>query len=195
MPRNIWNGESSDLKSTTGNDLLAPGEPDFYDRVWNVFGRLRNFPKPIIASLNGYTMAGGLEIAMCCDLVVASEKAKIGDAHANFGVYPGAGGAAILPRVIPLNVAKYLLFTGKTLSAQEMKHYGFVNEVAPHDDLEETTLALRRMKFVAQDTQGQTREDALRNEQLIFRQHLRSADMVEGLSAFAEKRTPSFQGR
>jgi len=197
----------ADLKSTTGNDLLAPGEPDFYDRVWNVFGRLRNFPKPIIASLNGYTMAGGLEIAMCCDLVVASEKAKIGDAHANFGVYPGAGGAAILPRVIPLNVAKYLLFTGKTLSAQEMKHYGFVNEVSSHDDLEETTqaladhistkspLALRRMKFVAQDTQGQTREDALRNEQLIFRQHLRSADMVEGLSAFAEKRTPSFQGR
>jgi len=197
----------ADLKSTTGADPLPPGEPDFYDRVWDVFGKLRNFPKPVIASLNGYTMAGGLEMAMCCDLVVASEKAKIGDAHANFGVYPGAGGAAVLPRVIPLNVAKYLLFTGKTLSAQEMKHYGFVNEIAPHDELEETTqaladyisakspLALRRMKIVAQETQGQTRDDALRNEQLIFRQHLRSADMVEGLAAFAEKRTPSFQGR
>jgi len=197
----------ADLKSTTGADPLPLGEPDFYDRVWDVFGKLRNFPKPVIASLNGYTMAGGLEMAMCCDLVVASEKAKIGDAHANFGVYPGAGGAAVLPRVIPLNVAKYLLFTGKTLSAQEMKHYGFVNEIAPHDELEETTqaladyisakspLALRRMKIVAQETQGQTRDDALRNEQLIFRQHLRSADMVEGLAAFAEKRTPSFQGR
>jgi len=88
-----------------------------------------------------------------------------------------------------------------------MKHYGFVNEVTPHDELENTTqaladhisakspLALRRMKIVAQETQGQTRDDALRNEQLIFRQHLRSADMVEGLAAFAEKRTPSFQGR
>jgi len=197
----------ADLKSTTGADPLPPGDPDFYDRVWEVFGRLRNFPKPVIASLNGYTMAGGLEIAMCCDLVVASEKAKIGDAHANFGVYPGAGGAAILPRIIPLNVAKYLLFTGRTLSAQEMKHYGFVNEVTPHDELEDRTqaladhisakspLALHRMKIVAQETQGQTRDDALRNEQLIFRQHLRSADMVEGLAAFAEKRTPSFQGR
>ncbi len=197
----------ADLKSTTGADPLPPGDPDFYDRIWEVFGRLRNFPKPVIASLNGYTMAGGLEIAMCCDLVVASEKAKIGDAHANFGVYPGAGGAAVLPRVIPLNVAKYLLFTGKTLSAQEMKDYGFVNEVTPHDALEETTqaladhisakspLALRRMKVVAQATQGQTRDDALRNEQLIFRQHLRSADMVEGLAAFAEKRPPVFQGR
>jgi len=171
----------ADLKSTTGADPLPPGDPDFYDRIWEVFGRLRNFPKPVIASLNGYTMAGGLEIAMCCDLVV--------------------------PRVIPLNVAKYLLFTGKTLSAQEMKDYGFVNEVTPHDALEETTqaladhisakspLALRRMKVVAQATQGQTRDDALRNEQLIFRQHLRSADMVEGLAAFAEKRPPVFQGR
>jgi len=197
----------ADLKSTTGADPLPPGDPDFYDRIWEVFGRLRNFPKPVIASLNGYTMAGGLEIAMCCDLVVASDKAKIGDAHANFGVYPGAGGAAILPRIIPLNVAKYLLFTGKTLSAQEMKEFGFVNEVVPHDGLEERTqaladhisakspLALRRMKIVAQETQGQTRDDALRNEQLIFRQHLRSADMVEGLAAFAEKRTPEFSGK
>jgi len=197
----------ADLKSTTGAAPLPPGEPDFYDRAWDIFGRLRNFPKPVIASLNGYTMAGGLEIAMCCDLVVASEKAKIGDAHANFGVYPGAGGAAILPRVVPPNIAKYLLFTGKTLSAQAMKDYGFVNEIAPHDALEETTqaladhisakspLALRRMKQVALETQGQSAQDALRHEQLIFRQHLRSADMVEGLKAFEEKRTPKFSGR
>jgi len=197
----------ADLKSTTGADPLPPGEPDFYDRVWDVFGRLRNFSKPVIASLNGYTMAGGLEMAMCCDLVVASEKAKIGDAHANFGVYPGAGGAAILPRIVPLNVAKYLLFTGNTLSADEMKNYGFVNEVVPADKLEEATqaladhisskspIALQRMKMVVKETQGQPAADALRHEQLIFRQHLRSADMVEGLSAFQEKRTPKFEGR
>jgi len=197
----------ADLKSTTGADPLPAGEPDFYDRVWEVYGRLRNFPKPAIASLNGYTMAGGLELAMCCDLVVASEKAKIGDAHANFGVYPGAGGAAILPRIVPFNVAKYLLFTGNTLSADEMKNYGFVNEVVPADQLIEATqaladhvcakspLALSRMKMVARETQGQPAADALRHEQLIFRQHLRSADMVEGLSAFQEKRTPKFEGR
>ncbi len=197
----------ADLKSTAHAPPPPAGEPDFYDRVGEVYGQLRNFPKPVIAALNGYTLAGGLEMAMCCDLVVASEKAKLGDSHANFGVYPGAGGAAVLPRLLPYNVAKYLLFTGKTLSAQEMMNYGFVNEVVAPDKLEEAVqaladhisakspIALRRMKAVASETHGQTTADALRHEQIIFRQHLRSADMAEGLSAFQEKRTPKFQGR
>jgi len=197
----------ADLKSTTAAPPQPAGEPDFYDRVYDVFSMLRNFPKPTIASLNGYTMAGGLEMAMCCDLIVASKKAKIGDAHANFGVYPGAGGAAVLPRIIPLHIAKYLLFTGKTLSAQEMQDYGFVNEVVAHEQLTDATqaladhvsakspLALSRMKAVANQTHGQSVEDALRHEQLYFRKHLRSADMAEGLNAFTEKRPPKFQGK
>jgi len=197
----------ADLKATTGGDAMPPGEPDFYDRVYDVFTHLRNFPKPVIASLNGYTLAGGLEIAMCCDLVIAAESAKIGDAHANFGVYPGAGGAAILPRIVPANVAKYLLFTGKMLSADDMRTYGFVNEVVSDDQLEDATqvladlicskspIALKRMKEVAKDTLDRSSADALRYEQFIFRQHLRSADMAEGLRAFEEKRKPNFQGR
>jgi len=197
----------ADLKSTTATEDLAPGTPDFIDRVGEVFGKLRNFPKPVIASLNGYTLAGGLELAMCCDLVVAGESAKIGDAHANFGVYPGAGGAAILPRVVPANVANYLLFTGKMLPASEMKTYGFVNEVVPDDELEDATqaladliatkspIALSRMKAVAKDTLGRTADAALQHEQVLFRQHMRSADAAEGLSAFAENRKPNFTGR
>jgi len=197
----------ADLKATTDNGELPPGTPDFIDRVGTVFGKLRNFPKPVIASLNGYTMAGGLELAMCCDLVVAAESAKIGDAHANFGVYPGAGGAAILPRIVPTNVAKYLLFTGKLLSANEMKSYGFVNEVVSDELLSEATqnladliatkspISLSRMKMVANTTSGKTAEAALQHEQVLFRQHMRSADAAEGLSAFSEKRTPQFSGR
>jgi len=197
----------ADLKSTTGDKSLPPGEPDFIDRVGAVFNKLRHCSKPVIASLNGYTMAGGLEMAMCCDLVVACESAKIGDAHANFGVYPGAGGAAILPRLVPANVAKYLLFTGKLLSASEMNLYGFVNEVVADEKLEENTqaladliatkspLSLSRMKAVANSTSGQTADAALQQEQVLFRQHMRSADAAEGLSAFAEKRTPQFEGR
>ena len=128
----------ADLKQVLDSLDVPPGKPDFLDRLCDrVLNPLRDFPKPVIAALNGITMAGGLETAMCADLVVAAESARIGDAHANFGVYPGAGGAAVLPRIVPHNVAKYLLFTGRTLSAQEMKNYGFVNEVVADGELQE----------------------------------------------------------
>ncbi|MBY4742430.1 enoyl-CoA hydratase/isomerase family protein, partial [Burkholderia cepacia] len=117
----------ADLKEVLASQKAEVGEADFLDRADATLARLRNFPKPVIAALNGVTMAGGLEIAMCADIVIAAESAAIGDAHANFGVYPGAGGAAVLPRLIPQNIAMYLLLTGKTLSAAEMKAYGFVS--------------------------------------------------------------------
>ena len=198
----------ADLKEVLASRDLAPGEADFLDRVCeNVMNPLRDFPKPVIAALNGITMAGGLELTMCCDIVLASEEARIGDAHANFGVYPGAGGAAVLPRLIPHNVAKYLLFTGKTLSAHEMQGYGLVNEVVPAEELESATttlaeliagkspIALRRMKEVANATLDKSRDAALEHEQVMMRKHERSYDMNEGLRAFSEKRAPAFKGR
>lgn len=198
----------ADLKEVLASRDLPPGEPDFLDRVCdNVMTVLRDFPKPVIAALNGITMAGGLETAMCADIVLASEEANIGDAHANFGVYPGAGGAAVLPRLVPQNVAKYLLFTGKTLSAREMQNYGFVNEVVPAEQLADATqklaeliaekspIALRRMKVVANASLDKSRDEALEHEQVMLRRHERSFDMAEGLSAFTEKRKPEFKGR
>ena len=198
----------ADLKEVLASGDLPPGEQDFLDRVsYNVMNPLRDLSKPVIAALNGITMAGGLELAMCCDVVLAAETAKIGDAHANFGVYPGAGGAAILPRLVPQNVAKYLLFTGKTLSAEQMKTWGLVNEVVAADELEsavtelatliasKSPIALQRMKEVANASLDKSRDAALEHEQVLFHKHQRSYDMAEGLRAFSEKRTPEFKGR
>jgi len=197
----------ADLKEVLAGQNLGPVEADFLDRANQVFGRLRNFPKPVIAALNGVTMAGGLELAMCADLVIAAESATLADAHANFGVYPGAGGAAVLPRLIPLNMAMYLLLTGKSLSATEMKACGFVCEVHPDAELAEAVqklathiarkspIALRRMKEVTRQSADKTRDDALLHEQVMLRQHMRTFDFHEGLQAFAEKRAPQFQGR
>jgi enoyl-CoA hydratase/carnithine racemase len=197
----------ADLKEVLAGQTLGPGEADFLDRANRVFGRLRNFPKPVVAALNGVTMAGGLELAMCADLVVAAESATIADAHANFGVYPGAGGAAVLPRLIPLNMAMYLLLTGKSLSSAAMKACGFVCEVHPDADFpdavqklaehiaKKSPIALRRMKEVARASADKTRDDALLHEQVMLREHMRSFDFREGLQAFTEKRAPEFQDR
>ncbi len=197
----------ADLKEVLAGSQLPPGEKDLLDRASeNVFDVLRDFPKPVIVAINGVAMAGGLETAMCADIVIAAEEAQLGDAHANFGVYPGAGGAAILPRLVPLNVAKYLLFTGKNLSAREMQNYGFVNEVVPADQLQEATqklaeeiaskspIVIRRMKEVANASTDKSRKAALEHEQVMLRKHQRSYDLAEGLAAFMEKRLPEFKG-
>src|SRR5271163_3557 len=194
----------ADLKSAT--KPVEPGEEDMLDIAARVFGQLRHFPKPVIAAVNGLAIAGGMELVLACDLVLAADTAKLGDAHANFGVFPGAGGAAVMPRKLPANVAKYLLFTGETLSAAQMKDFGLVNEVVAAELLseaaqklgeklaEKSPAVLRRMKHVANETSDKSIDDALRDELLELRTHLRSYDMQEGLRAFMEKRKPEFKG-
>lgn len=179
---------------------------DFLDLIVKALNHLRYFSKPVIAAVNGLALAGGLELAMCCDLVIAAQSAKLGDAHSNFGVFPGGGGAAVLPRRVGLNRAKYLLFTGDFISAAEMKDYGLVNQVVADEELEsavqiladklsaKSPLVLKRMKEVANQSLFQSQEAALRHELLHLRDHMRSYDLMEGLAAFKEKRQPHFKG-
>ncbi len=196
----------ADLGTIIGEAHAEPGEKNFFDYARPVFDLLRNFPKPVIAALNGATMAGGLELALTADIIIASDRAKIGDGHANFGVFPGGGGASILPRRIPVNVANLLLFTGRTLPAEKFVAYGLVNEVVPANELVDSTqalaeeiagkspLALRRMKEVVRTARDSDQADALRHEYIELLNQLRSFDLTEGLKAFAEKRAPQFQG-
>ena len=197
----------ADLKELlTDLDRQPDGQKGILDLAGDLFDMLNHLSKPLIAALNGMTLAGGLEIAMTADIIVASEKAKIGDAHSNFGVLPGGGGSVRLPRKIGVNRAKYLLFTGDFISAEEMKNFGLVHEVTPAVDLEvyvqeladkialKSPLVLKEMKRLVTDGLEQPLEIALRQELLALKNHTRSHDFREGLSAFSEKRTPNFKG-
>lgn len=197
----------ADLKELLGDLGKEPdGEKDILDYAGSLFTKLNYLSKPLIAALNGTTLAGGLEVAMTADIVMASEKAQIGDAHANFGVLPGGGGAVRLPRMIGINRAKHLLFTGDFITAQEMKEYGFVHEVVKSEELVEATqklankisekspLVLKQMKSLVRDGLEQPLDIALKQELLSLKNHTGSYDFKEGLSAFSAKRKPDFKG-
>jgi enoyl-CoA hydratase/carnithine racemase len=183
------------------------GTGTFLEGVLRFMARLDAFPKPVIAALNGITLAGGLELVLCCDLVIAARGAKIGDAHANYGLLPGGGSSVRLPRVIGVNRAKYLLFTGDFVSADDMQSAGLVNQVVEDEQLEaaaqaladrlaaKSPLGLKRMKALVDDGLEQPEATALRLELLASEVHAYSDDMREGLAAFEEKRTPRFTGR
>ncbi|MEJ8822593.1 enoyl-CoA hydratase/isomerase family protein [Variovorax humicola] len=194
----------ADLKQASAP--AEPGEMDFLDAIVAFFNVLRSYEKPVIAAVNGMALAGGLEAVMCCDIVLAAQSARFGDAHSNFGVFPGGGGAAILPRKVPANVAKYLLFTGDAVPASDMKTWGLVNEVVADAELAaraqalgeklaaKSPVVLKRMKRVANQAADKLQADALRDEELELRNHQRSWDIQEGLRAFTEKRKPEFRG-
>ena len=94
----------------------------FVNRLSDVFNQIETFPKPVIAAVNGLALAGGLELILCYDSVIAAESAKIGDAHANYGLIPGGGGSVRLPRKIGPTRAKYLMYTGDFLEATALEH-------------------------------------------------------------------------
>jgi len=184
----------------------AKPAPNFWTRAREGFGAPANFSKPLVVALNGVTCAGGLELAMTGDIILAAESAKLADAHANFGVFPGAGGAVTLSRKIPWNAANYLLFTGEFVSAQQMKEWGMLLDVVADDALLDAAMSLankiaakspiglQRMKQMVKDGLDMPLNSALRAEMNILNMHTKTHDMIEGLTAFGEKRQPEFKG-
>ena len=199
----------ADLKAIKGElagDASAFGK-GFIAAILAALDRIENFPLPVIAAVNGLALAGGLEIVLACDLVVAAEGARLGDAHANYGLIPGAGGSVRLPRKIGPTRAKYLMFTGAFVPAAELLATGLVNEVVPDSELGDAVerlvaqlatkspLGLQRMKQLVNDGMEQGLETAIRLETTLIQTHALSDDMAEGLAAFEAKREPKFTGR
>jgi enoyl-CoA hydratase/carnithine racemase len=192
------------LRSDTSGDVSFER---FLASILAMMDRIETCPRPVIAALNGMALAGGLELVLCCDLVIAARSAKIGDAHANYGLLPGGGSSVRLPRKIGPTRAKYLLFTGEFVPAETLVAAGLVNEVVEDADLvpaverlvaklaPKSPLVLRRMKALVDDGLQQAAPTALRLEILASEAHAHSHDMQEGLAAFSEKRKPKFIGR
>jgi len=198
----------------TGADLtgianIPPDKPrDYFLRLWNkAFSAIENASVPVIAAVNGMAYAGGLELVMVCDLVIASEDAKFSDQHANRGLVPGGGASQRLPRLIGLRKAKELLYTGDRVSPAEAERLGLVNRVVPADKLEEATnelagkllskspMALKAVKRLVNRGMEASLDSGLEMEMLAMTAHGTTEDFEEGVKSFLEGRPPAFPGR
>ena len=130
----------ADLKYLRTQD--AQGFASFIRLYHTVCNRMESLSKPIIAAVNGIAIAGGLELALACDLIVATEDAELGDHHANINTIPGSGSSQRLPRAIGARKAKELIFTGNRLSAREAEAIGLVNRVAPAGRLDAVVMEI-----------------------------------------------------
>jgi enoyl-CoA hydratase/carnithine racemase len=171
------------------------------------FRAIENVDKPVICGINGYALGGGLELALGCDLRVAAAEAVVGLTEARLGVIPGAGGTQRLPRVVGLAKAKELVFTGAKLTAAEAEAIGLVNRVVPREELlpacrtlateiaKAAPISLSQAKIAMSRGIEVDLETGLELEAQCYAATLATEDRLEGLAAFAEKRSPEWKGR
>lgn len=169
--------------------------------------RLVNFPRPTIARVDGFAVGAGCNLALCCDLVVASDRAKFGEVFGKIGLVPDGGGSWFLPRVIGLAKAKELVFTADVIDATDALRMGLVNRVVPYAELEAVTraladriaagppLALRMAKHMLNGAASSDLAAALDLEAFSQSIAITTEDHQEGLNAFFDKRAPRFHGR
>ncbi len=172
-----------------------------------LYSRLEKIGKPVIASLNGYALGGGLEMAIACDFRVASENAEMGQTESNLGLIPGWGGTQRLVRIIGLPKAKELIMLGNRITAEEAARIGLVTKVVPKAKLLEETVALARkladgppvaLRLAKETINFGTQvplDIGLKLEAQAFGIALSTKDVMEGVSAFMSKRKPEFKGK
>jgi enoyl-CoA hydratase len=191
--------EMAKMNSFEGHAFALKGQ-----RVMMLMEKMR---KPVIGAVNGYALGGGLELALACDFVYASEKAKVGFPEVTLGVMPGFGGTQNLARLIGPNKANEMIFTGKILTAEKACAWGIVNEVfAPEELLGKTmeiartiaqmgTLGVAYAKDAIANGLNMTKEDGFRYEASLFGVLFATEDQREGMGAFVEKRKAAFKGK
>jgi enoyl-CoA hydratase len=185
---------------------LDPEQAKGWGALGHEAGRLlETMPKPTIAAINGFALGGGCELALACDIRYASSRAKLGQPEINLGIVPGWGGTQRLARICGLGVAKELVFSGRTIDADEALRIGLVNAVADPvlgraletaaELAAKSPVALSLAKRLCNLTLGIDHTGGLELEANEFGELFASEDAKEGLTAFVEKRAPNFTGR
>ena len=187
-----------EMYETPLNDIIMKGHMPLWDRM-------RSFKKPIIAALNGITAGGGLELAMACDIIIASESAKLGQPEINLGIIPGAGGTQRLTRTIGKYKAMEMVLTGKLISAWEAEKMGLVAKVVPDASLMDEAFRIAEdiaskpllSIVLAKDAVTRALETTLQQgldvERRDFYVSLSSESAKEGMKAFIERRKPKWE--
>jgi enoyl-CoA hydratase len=172
---------------------------------WDV--AINSVKKPVIAAIKGYTLGGGLELALSCDIIIASEDAKLGQPEINIGLMPGGGGTQRLTRLLGKHKAMELILTGKMIDAKEAEKLGIVNKVVSKEKLldeaielakeiaKKAPLAVKYAKEAILFTLESNLQEGLRYERKLFYLLLGSEDGKEGMRAFIEKREPKYKGK
>jgi enoyl-CoA hydratase len=172
-----------------------------------VFDVLAAFPRPTIASINGFALGGGCELAMACDLRIAARSARLGQPEVNLGILPGGGGTQRLPRLVGMGRAMRMVLTGELIGAEEAERIGLVDVVVDDTALRDQTreladriaghspVALKLIKEAVRAAAEMPLSAGLALERELFITAFASEDRVEGVAAFLEKRAPDFRGR
>jgi enoyl-CoA hydratase len=172
-----------------------------------IFDAIEEFPKPVIAMINGYCLGGGMEFALACDIRIAADSAKLGQPEINLGIIPGGGGTQRLPRLVGEGKAMEWILTGDLIEANDARSMGLVNDVVPLAQLRERTMtmasriaekspvALRMAKEAVKGASRTTLREGLDRETDLFCLTFTSEDKAEGVRAFFEKRKAIYKGR
>jgi enoyl-CoA hydratase len=193
----------ADIKEMAGRSSAEMMEGSFISD----FGRLVSLRKPLIAAVSGWVLGGGCEIALACDMIIASDTAKFGQPEITLGVIPGGGGTQRLTWAVGKSIAMEMILNNRTLSAEEALQFGLVNQVVPPelcveraiqlagDIASRPPLAVRAAKRMINLAYGQSLVDGLREERQGFYGLFGTEDQEEGMQAFIDKRQPTWKGR